>query len=318
MLPVAVSATPTLPTASPTIISIKCFQDVLASTDFLLLFQYRIPYGTIPTPETADQLYTFSMLDNTGTTDYGDVHPYPYKGGGYNYGLSGIYFAPGFAPSWSGNYQIRIMGDPILFSIAGLTAPITYTTILPGDFDTSTTTADAKIAVGNYLVITCQSLQSSWATTLLSSSDTGVILSTTGQAYIMGIITNITYMAPQIMNLQNLAPAPITETWSTALGTSYANRYTGTWVQDSLNAIADLFHTSNWNLITGGLILILCIWIVAKSQKKFQRNDPALIIAGIVFYGASLLGFVSWYIVGITSLLFALYLGYIFIFSKSY
>ena len=82
------------------------------------------------------------------------------------------------------------------------------------------------------------------------------------------------------------------------------------------DAMGDLFHTK-FNLITGALILVLCIVIVSKSQKKFQKNDPALIIAGIIFYGAAILGFVSWYIVGIASLMLVLYIGYILIFRQA-
>ena len=81
---------PTLPDSSPVIISTEVFENVLTTSDALILFEYYIPYATPPT-DTADQLYSFSVLTADGATDLGDSRPYPYHTGGYNYGVSGIY-----------------------------------------------------------------------------------------------------------------------------------------------------------------------------------------------------------------------------------
>lgn len=286
--PLAVMAdTITLPDSSPSIISTEVFENVLVTNDVLILFEYNIPYATPPTA-TADQLYLFSVLTADGSVDIGDSRPYPYQTEGYNYGISGIYFAPGSTPTWDGSYQIRIMGDPIIFEDAGLTAPIIYTTITADCYQDSTNIADTEVLVGNYLVNSLRSLQTSWATSLITPSSTGVILTAVGQTYLTGMMPGISYMAPQLMGLQDLGISPVQDTYSTNLMDTYSNRYQGTWVQDALDSIGTLFHTS-YNLITGALIFIICIVIVAKSQKHFQKNDPALIIAVIIFYGLSLI-----------------------------
>jgi hypothetical protein len=302
IVPTAI-ATATLP-ESLDILSSKAFASVLQPNDLLVIFRYQISYTTLPTPESATDLYIFSLLNTTNTTEYGSVTPYAYMTRGYGYGLSAIYLSSTLAPPWGTSYQIRIMGNPAKFSSANLTNPIEFFLVTDCPMDTSATD------IGNYIIEQMHELETPWVKTLvIPSSGGGMILSTIGEIYLTSAIPGFAAMAPQIAAIQTVLSPPAVLTYGNTTAVNLTGQYAGTWVGTALDSAGSLAIS----VFAFGCFLA----IVIACKQKLGRVEPGYIAGCLFLIGASRTFRFPLEINLVLALLCGIYLAYILIFRNA-
>lgn len=308
------AATPAYAYSNPdswSILSKKVFRNLVTNNDFLAVFEYNLTYSSIPTA-TVDRLFLFSLLSQDTITNYGDTRVVAYHSSGYGYGLGYIYCNPASAPAWDSNLKLRIMEDPAAFP----SPLVIYSDIGTDDYDSSTTTAEAKLALGNYLITLMTDIGTNWSTSLTTNTDLSLVLTITGETYIRTAIPSIVYLAPQILNIQSLTLSPVTENTTNVIPDRYKNQYTGTAIEPSLTGITELLHT-DWQMGTGVALLALWIWCAYYSNKKWQRAEPGMVGGGLVFIGGSVMGFVSWQIFAVGVLMLGYYFAFVYAGDKA-
>lgn len=63
-----------------------------------------------------------------------------------------IYLDAAHAPAWGTSLALKIAGDPLVFSNAGLTAPLLYKPISSADLDTTSYAAQKELAIAAYII----------------------------------------------------------------------------------------------------------------------------------------------------------------------
>jgi hypothetical protein len=301
-----VKAIATLP-ESLNILSSKAFTNVLQSNDFLVIFRYSIAYTTTPTTETATDLYIFSLLSASNTTEYGSVTPYAYTTRGFGQGVSAIYLSASTAPHWGDSYQIRIMGNPAKFSSANLTNPVQFFPIT--NYFTPTDLVEVPDGIGNYLIEQMQQLEIPWSKTLVLPSTGGMILSTTGEIYLTSAVPGFAAMAPQIIAIQIISSTPAVISYGNTTAVNMTSQYGGTWVRTALDSAGTMG--------TGVAVFVFFLAIVILCQRKLGRMEPGLIAGNLMLIGAVRLGLMNMAIVLVVALLCGIYIGYILIFRNA-
>jgi len=291
------------------VLSIQVFRHLIETDDFLLVAHTNITHDVDP-GVPVDDYYHFRLMSADELTQLGAIEPYPYHADGYDEGILAFYFSAADAPVWSGAYILRLEGNPEYHAVP----PLVRYVLAASNYYSGTTQAANRTALGNYVIDVALSLQNNWATEMVVSSDLGQILSSTGEAYIRGSIEGISYMAPQIFALQSSTPTVTPRTWGTGVADAYETRWAGTWVDDSLNSISDLFGGINPMYVTTGVLLFLAVALFGISFWLFQSSLPGFMSGGLVLIMGFVMGFVPAGVMGVVVLLCALYLGYILIF----
>ncbi len=293
------------------ILSVKAFHNLLEIGDMLVVFHYDLHYDVLPaTP--ANLYYHFRLMDTTGSSILAATSPYPYYSGGFEEGAGSFYFSAMDAPVWGNPYILKISGNPEYH-----TAPIptvTYT-LMPSDYSQLSTQEENQTLLGNYVLEICHSLQTDWALEMTLNSDLGEVLTTAAESYVRGTIPNIQYMSPQIFAVQSVLPDVPTDIHpGTAKADTYTTRYTGTFVGDILEG--SIFGIPG-NVITGFGLTIIALIIFIFSARFFQTTIPGLVASYALFLMGFLMGFVAPAIFGVTTLLAAIYTGYIVFFRNA-
>ena len=100
--------------SGPTISAVDMYTNYLQTGDTLAVINYNIGYtaANLPTA-TIDTTYIGTL--NSGSTQLGNVAPYPYYNEGYKNGVFAIYWPTGSSnqPSWGSSYSAVLQGAPI-------------------------------------------------------------------------------------------------------------------------------------------------------------------------------------------------------------
>ena len=303
--------------AAPTnlqIESAKVFFNVVGDDGFTFVFHFNIHYTTEEQPDDpANKLFTFRLLDTNGIDYLAAIVPYVYYNSGYDQGGAAFHFTADEVEekemSWEQSYIVRISGNPEYFS----SPPLTSRTLVTSDYSQVETQEENQTLLGNYVLTVAAQLETNWNTQLLYPATLGTVLYSTGETYFRGAIPGIQAMAPQIFAIQTSAPEYGTPEWEEAQGQAYGERWEDTWVGDSLEVLGDLFHVK-WNVMTSMMILGEIICIAIWCQVKYGNVKPLSISSDILIVSGTVLGWVAPAITAITTVLLALFTGYVLMF----
>lgn len=294
--------------------SAKAFCNVVEDGDFAFIFHYNIHYAEEDQPDyPANKLFTFRLLDTNGIDYLASIVPYIYYNSGYDQGCAAFYFTADEVEEkemvWESAYIVRISGNPEYFS----SPPLTSRTLVTSDYSQVETQEENQTLLGNYVLDVAAQLEVNWAAQLLYPATLGVVLYSTGETYFRGAIPGLQAMAPQIFAIQTSAPEYKAPAWEEAQGQAYEKRFEDTWVGEALAALGDLFHVK-WNVMTTMMVLGEIIGIAVWCQVKYGNVKPLSISSDILVIGGTVLGWVAPAILAISTILLALFTGYVLMF----
>lgn len=290
--------------------SVQVCRHLLEADDFLLAFHYNIHYDTGQPDDPANKVFTFRLLDSTEEQSLlGAAVPYAYHNAGYDMGCSSFYFPAATAPDWSGGYTVRISGNPEYWS----TPPVANYTLVLSDYCQLETRQENQTVMGNYLISLAEKLENNWPADLVIQGDLGKVFNITGESYFMGSIPGLQYMCPQIFAVQVKVPEYVPTDWTEEQGLEYKSRFEGTWVGDALVGTGEALQIQ-WNVITGIGLIGLCIALSFVSYKYYATVKPAMLSSVLILIGGTMLGWMAHVFLGITSVIAALFTGYLWFF----
>jgi hypothetical protein len=367
--------------------SVEIFRHLLDDDDFLLVTHYDIHYeGDIP-EESAQTLFLFRLMD--GDTQLGVSLPFPYYSYGYEEGCASLYFTAADAPTWQGEYTLRLEGNPTQFD----SPPVVTYDVGFYDYAAGDTQDDQRMFLKTKIFNVARDLEDDWGggIALISSTDVGDVLSATGEGYFRGAIRGLQSMCPALFAVKQSDPSYNYKIWgeeqidafpsvSTGVGettadviltyenypgdatgiviessigdddavvssyndddkiltvgglddnntrtltvtyrynplaSGYESRFEGTWVQDSLDSMGDLFGFSS-NIATGILTIIAMVAIMIICYTRFHTSTPGLLISAPILLGGVVLGWLSTVILAVITLGFILFIAYTFFFK---
>jgi hypothetical protein len=303
LIPQVVLADPPAPT-SVTLVNYYATNNLLETGDFFLLIDYNIAYsGGYPTVP-ASNAFTFRLFDPTGSTEIADALPYVFTTAttgftgtnGFGEGVVAYYFNSASAPTWAINYIIKVSGNPAEFS-----TPPEYDFELPSIAYQSST--DNATGLANKLRTIATDLSIQWGVPLLSDTSATSVFTADGEGYFRNAIPGVQSLAPNIFeSQQEQSPDTTSASYDTSLSNTYQHRFDNSWVHTSLAAGADLFHLP-LPLFVGIFCLAGCIWLIKKSNDRFQSPVFGYFGSIIVIMGFSLL------FLGLTLLALVLFVG---------
>lgn len=298
--------------AAPTDFQIESAQvcrHVVEDDDFILVFHYNIHYSSGQPDEPANEIFTFRLLDTDGIGHLAAIIPYAYYNSGYDQGCAAFYFSADDAPTWEQSYIVRMSGNPEYFA----SPPVTSHTLITSEYSQLDTQEENQTLLGNYILEVARDLETNWSAELLYTGDMGTVLNSTGEAYFRGAIGGLAAMAPQIFPIQITTPEYTETEWTEAQGEEYTTRFEDTWIGESLLTLGNFLHIQ-WNVITGIMVVGVIIALAVISQWRYGNVKPVSSAGSCVILGGAVLGWVAPAIVAIITVLFALFLGYIWIF----
>lgn len=185
------------PDSPPQINAVYVYQDLLETGDVGVLVDHFLDYAVPPT-ETVTEAFMVVFIDTDGTTQLRAVAPYtflPPGDNGYGRGQSWIYFSAADATTFgltSANkalYRIWLVGNPTL--AWPTTPPKTI-----GSIDDWFTTGDPHVLLAQRILGLGIQLETIWSLDIVEQTALGTRLTTTGEQYFQGVITNLRSLAP--------------------------------------------------------------------------------------------------------------------------
>lgn len=300
--------------ANPTVVvfmDVAAFRNLSETGDLLIMVNYVISYSVLP-DETVDEAFIFRVFDNSMTTELGANTAYPFADNGYGDGAVGFYWSAATAPAWGAAYIISIAGNPAVFAI-----PPSYSyTMVADDYSSATSTEDSQAALANWVINVSLDLELLWDASLLDLSDSGVVLSATGELYWRYAVPGISSLAPALFYVATINPDFTPVDWSTAQADAYAARFTGTFADTGMQNAAELFGLP---VTFFGLFFVLgtSVAFIVVSAKNFQTVLPAYMPAAGQVVCAFLLGWIAQGVFGVFMLVFGLYIAWLFFGQRS-
>lgn len=283
--------------------------------DMLLTFHYAISW-TLPEDqpdEPASETFIFRLMNEAETEILGHSIPYPYVYDGYGEGISSMYWDAASAPTWGINYFLWLTENPGLDP----NPKIVKSSITADNFSPFTETEDNQNYLRDYLVDMALTLELAWGVEPGSLIGDKNYLTAAGETYFQGAIPGLRIFCPAIFAIKKLVPQADEKEWSLEHQTQVEQQWEGTWVQDSLEGMSDLFGGVGWPTLTGIGCIAGFLALLAFSHMKFQDTKPGLLLGILPLLGGAVLGFVSLVIVGLVSFGGIMFLAYTFWFKRA-
>jgi len=301
--------------ADPDSISIEVVyanRNLMETGDSLYIAHYNVAYTSIP-DDDIDQTFIFRLFDTDQTTLLGSAVAYPYVDNGYGQGVVSFYFDAADAPTWEGEYFIRISGNPAFFS----DPPSEDFQIQTSDY-TNLTGQDAnRSQVGDRVVSIAEDLEVAWDVTLLDEQDMGIVLSSNGEAYFRNSVNGLQAIAPELFFLQTVEVDYTERSWNTSQADTYRDRFgLGDFLGKGVGAGAHLFRMDT-QLFSSGIILIVIFGLMGYSKRQFKTSHPGFVAAIIVTLGGAVMGWLNMVILAVIGLLCLIYVGYFWFLQKA-
>lgn len=271
------------PDSTPTIIDIYAWRNVLATGDQLYIAVENTPYATTPTDYMYQDAFTWRFFN--GALELAQTTGYAFDESGYGYNVIGFYFDASDAPVWSGNYTVRLSGNPSVFA-----DPPAYNFDIPaGAYSSLTDTDDVKEDIAATIINIADDFYTYWnlnsETTLVDENETATVLSLQGQTFFRGAIYGIQGMAPDAFPLTIIVYDTEDRTWATTYLTNLETQHAGTSIEEGFDAGEDILDV-NYNLM--GLLIAMVIagvimignWMMAGGNlwKGMVESVPVLVI----------------------------------------
>jgi hypothetical protein len=246
----------------------------------------------------------------------GYINPFPYREGGYNYGVGCIYLPPATATllTWGSSYILAIQGNPSYFT----SIPDYRVTLSSSNYSTKTTQTDNQTEMGKNIVNNMNTLSLNWGTSLTQSIGKGEILSSSGALYLQGAIPGIQYMCPAIMPSVIGAPDYAnSKNWTTAQADAYGHRFdTTTWVGNMTAGVGGLLGGSA-NMGAGLIVAGFALFCIVFATVKYQDVFSGFLASILVLTCGYLVGWMPAAMYGIIIFVIVLYTGIVMFLNRS-
>lgn len=308
-----------LPDSTPRIYSLKAYRDLIEADDCLFIILADIPYSNTPTIPI-DRAYTWTLLQ--ASVPIGSNTGYAMHDYGYGFNVHSLYFDAAAAIDW-GNptaYSLELSGNPDVF-----TTPPIYDTSDSAEYQINSATwvnsTDYRASLAADLIAIAKTLEQEWQIILMDEQDTRTVLSSNGEKLFRNAIPNVQVMAPALFYVQSTGADVSGRAWGTSLDEAYRVRLLG---PDETAGTADdpwmtaaLVPTADWlnipfALLIGIICLGLCVYIIYKSNRKYNTAWPGYVASllvlmcfGMLFMGLTIVAIIAMGIViGASWLLF--------------
>lgn len=281
------AADPISPPDSMSIVSAKVVRNTVEPGDMAIVFHYNLAYADYPdTP--ASQTMMFRLYSPDGLTLLATAVPYVFFSFGYGNGVSSFYFNADTAPTWGQAYLINIAGSPAYFET--LPEPYYYT-ITSADYSGVTDKSGNQELMKSYILTVCDALETAYLSiTLKGSTDVGMVLTATGEAYFRGAVPGLASIAPSLFFTQFYVPKPIPVEYDATLQESYTGRLDDSDLMSGFDAIGEKAGVTGQTVGAFAMIL-LAIGLLIFTNYKGWGSEPGVVGAGIILtLGAVLLG----------------------------
>lgn len=289
-----------LPDSAPSIDGLEIYRNVLEADDMFIFFKEKTPYTAPTTTMDYSQAYVWQLYDTTDTTELARAVGYDYAYYGYNENIIGFYFSAADAPAWGAAYFLKLTGTPAAFG----TPPTYQFPIEASDYSSLTDQDDVQVAISNQVIEWAEDLNTDWSLAstdyLTVSASTGQALSLEGETFFRGAIYGIQSLAPYCFQLQTMDVTSTDRTWTDNYTTNLGNMYSGTYLQDAIDA-GNTGLGSGYNLF--GLLGLLAMLVILIGACIYVGGDiwgSLVIIAGPLVIGGRMamiglgeLGFVA-------------------------
>jgi hypothetical protein len=289
------------------ILSVYVAKGLYREDDYLLVFHYNISYAVPPSTPVND-LFHFRLLDTDGETVIGAANIYPYNSGGYYEGAGALYFGPEVAPTWDEPLVLQIRGNPEYWS----SPPTINYTLAISDYSPHDLPWDNHDVMGAYIIDVAMSLEIDWDVIMLTESELGTVLSTTGETYFRGTIKGLHLFVPELLAVTTTDPDYTPSDYGTDRADEYVSRWEDTWMESAMDGIRDLGFEPT--LITGMVTLLLIGLMFAISHSIWGTTDPAFNAGIIVFFMSYLMGFMAPAVMALVTVFAGIYIVYIWMF----
>jgi hypothetical protein len=192
---------------SLTLIGCWAFQNLAETGDMIFLYYYDAYYLAGVPVEIASDTLIIRLMD--GITEIDHALPYPYYSNGYQEGASAIYFTAAQVTALGLHnhpYTATIEPNPLTVWVAP--APVASPCAI--EWDTATTSTQAKTNFGNTVLAVALLLKTNWGVNMVDTQGglnyfltTGAL---SGQEYFEAIIPNLRSLCPQILKIQVSQP----------------------------------------------------------------------------------------------------------------
>ena len=287
--------------------SVFVAQSLLQQDDYLMVFHYNVSYPVPPAIQVSS-LFHFRLMGTDGTTVLGASNPYAYNSGGYYEGAGSIYFNASNAPDWDAPVVLQIRGNPEYWT----DPPVIAYTLAASDYSNESTPQGNRDVMGGYVISIAESIELDWNVIMLTETEIGTVLSSTGETYFRSVIPGLQVLLPDILAVTTADPDYTPSDYGTDQADKYAARWNGTWMEDVMDGIRDFGFSPT--LVMGAATLLLIGLMFTISHTLWGTTDPALNAGVVIFFTSYLLGFVSPAVMAIITLFAGIYLVYIWMF----
>lgn len=301
------------PDSTPTINDVHANVYLIESGDVCIYGQYDLPYASIPA-DGADDTYIIRLIDTDNTTELGAVAPFAYFDSGYNEGAFGLYFSAADNLTVDQSYVLRISQNPAYF-----TDPQYFDYLMqPSDWTNQSSQADNRAEFRVNIISIAEKLASAHSATLLESSVGGTVLADpAGENYFRGAIYGIQAMAPDLFLVQTLGWDTTDRTWATTNFDTYGTRFNGTFIGTATANTSATFGVDSNTLMFTIYLLPITVGAIIISQIKFRKAEPGFVVGCLALILTALMGWINYALFALIYQLFAMYIGYLWFFSRS-
>lgn len=278
--------------ASPdtmTINSVNAYYSLLEDDDQLYLIDYTIDYGANP-DENVTEAFLARLMD--GDDELGQQAPYSYYDDGYDRGVVSIYFTADDAPTWAGDYTVKLEGNPTLDWVD---RPIISSSAI--NFTLGTDQSGSLAAKVLYLA---DQLEMAWSVDLIETTGHGSWLTDYGEDYFSNVIYNLSAMCPTIFSGSSTSPEVVDRTTDRAAGDYLRTRTGGTPLDptDAANGLGVSGSTLGIGL--SFLAIIICLVVFGR---QVPGSGVISLLAVVLLIAFTLVGWIALYIgIGLSAL----------------
>lgn len=301
---IAVTAMPCLPVKAETIaqpttlslVSVEVYRHLLEADDQLYIAYYNIAYTAYPTT-SAQAAYLGRLLASNGT-ELSSTSPYAFNNSGYGQGIFTIYFPASTAPAWSGNYTMRLEGNP-LQTWAGGTIPLTSMNPFT-KWSTSTSIADTSTELGTRIVYLATLLNTAWGITTMTQLVSGsTVLGTNGELYFCSLVPSLQTVCPQIFSSASVPVRKDIKTKNVTAATTIFGTLAGTSLDFSTFAAAIGLSTEFLNGMLWTIMWLAVCCVIAWRLKSTRAMLFPFGVAEIIGGGIGFCGLLGGILIGI-------------------
>lgn len=230
---------------------VDVYRNLLVSGDRLYLIYANIPYAAQP-DALVTEAFIWRLYDTDNTTVLGQTLGTAYNAGGYGYNVYSIYLPATWAPAWESPLLLRLSGNPLIFD----SPPVYNFTLTAADYNAENITTEVQAALTTRILAIATDLNIRWGgtTELLYETETGTVLSLTGEEFFRAAIYGLQAMAPDLFRFSAGTITAEERTWTTDYVDNITGQWTGTFVEDGQTAGKGMFN-KDYDLLS--IILLL-------------------------------------------------------------